>query len=108
MVRSPCAAGRGKIWKSLIWTGSTSLSGLVSKACRVVEASGLPFMVTPMGTIIEASGLKEAMDVVSRAHEALFEAGASRVSTTIKIDDRRDKKRLMEEKVQAVNAQKPQ
>ncbi len=89
-------------------TGSTSLSSLVSKACRVVEESGLSFMVTPMGTIIEATGLKEAMDVVAKAHEALFEAGASRVSTTIKIDDRRDKKRHMEDKVEAVDVKKPQ
>lgn len=89
-------------------TGSTSLSGYVSKACRVVEESGLPFTITPMGTIIEARSLKEAMDVVAKAHEALFEAGALRVSTSVKIDDRRDKERRMEDKVEALKTRKPQ
>jgi uncharacterized protein (TIGR00106 family) len=83
-------------------TGSTGLSGYVSKACRVVEGSGLPFAITPMGTILEAGSVKEAMDVVVQAHEALFEAGALRVSTSIKIDDRRDKKRRMEDKIKAL------
>jgi len=83
-------------------TGSTGLSGYVSKACQVVKESGLPYTVTPMGTIIEAGNLQEALDVVVQAHESLFEAGARRVSTSIKIDDRRDKKRHMEDKVRAL------
>lgn len=83
-------------------TASTSLSAYVAKACKVVEASGLPYTVTPMGTIIEAANLQEALEVVKHAHEALFAAGAKRVSTIIKIDDRRDKKRLMEDKVKAL------
>lgn len=84
-------------------TGNTGLSGYVSKACRVVAESGLPYTVTPMGTIIEAGSLQEALDVVVQAHESLFEAGARRVSTSIKIDDRRDKKRHMEDKVEALD-----
>jgi uncharacterized protein (TIGR00106 family) len=83
-------------------TGSTELSGYVSKACQTVKESGLPFTITPMGTIFEAGSIKEAMDVVAKAHESLFEAGAVRVSTSVKIDDRRDKKRRMEDKVRAL------
>jgi uncharacterized protein (TIGR00106 family) len=89
-------------------TGSTSLSGYVSEACRVVEASGLPYRITPMGTIIEAPSFREAMGVIARAHEALFEVGATRVSTIIKVDDRRDKKRRMGDKVQALRSRKLQ
>ena len=62
-------------------TGKTGLSGYVSKACQVVKESGLPYTVTPMGTIIEAGSLQEALDVVVQAHESLFEVGALRVST---------------------------
>jgi uncharacterized protein (TIGR00106 family) len=83
-------------------TANTSLSGYVSKACRVVERSGLPFTITPMGTVIEAGSLKEAMEVVMQAHESIFEAGALRVSTSIKIDDRRDKRRCMQDKVEVL------
>jgi uncharacterized protein YqgV (UPF0045/DUF77 family) len=35
-------------------------------------------------------------------HESLFDAGALRVSTTIKIDDRRDKPGDMDDKVRSV------
>ncbi len=87
-------------------TGSTSLSGAVSKACRAVKGSGLPFTVTPMGTIFEARDMREAMDVVVKAHEALFEEGAMRVSTNIKVDDRRDKKRRMLDKVRALEVRR--
>jgi uncharacterized protein YqgV (UPF0045/DUF77 family) len=36
------------------------------------------------------------------AHEAIFKAGAKRVVTDIKIDDRRDEPRKMEDKVEKV------
>ena len=36
------------------------------------------------------------------AHEAVFNEGAQRVSTSVKIDDRRDKKETLEEKVLSV------
>jgi len=41
-------------------------------------------------------------NMLLKPHEAVFKAGAQRVITTIKIDDRRDKKETMEYKVKAV------
>ena len=46
--------------------------------------------------------LDEALKVVRAAHEAVFKAGVGRVITTIRIDDRRDLKRSMEEKVESL------
>jgi uncharacterized protein (TIGR00106 family) len=83
-------------------TGGTSLSEYVSKACREVEMSGLHYMITPMGTIIETDMMDKAFEVIRKAHEAVIQAGAARVITTIKVDDRRDKERRMEDKVKAV------
>ncbi|MBC7113931.1 MAG: MTH1187 family thiamine-binding protein [Candidatus Methanomethyliales bacterium] len=83
-----------------VGTGKTGVSEYVAKACKVIEASGVRYMVTPMGTIIETDSLEKAFDVVKRTHETVFEAGAKRVITTIKIDDRRDKDRKMEDKVE--------
>lgn len=85
-----------------VGTGNTGVSEYVAKACKVIESSGVRYMVTPMGTIIEADTLERALEVVKKTHEAVIEAGAKRVITTIKIDDRRDKKRRMEEKVEAL------
>ena len=55
-----------------------------------MEQSGLTFQLTPMGTIIE--GEVDVIFAVLRAmHEVPFSQGAVRVSTLIKIDDRRDR-----------------
>lgn len=79
-----------------------SVSRFVVEALREVEGSGLRFQLTPMSTVFEAESLREAVEVILRAHEAIFQAGASRVITDIKIDDRRDEPRRMEDKVEKV------
>jgi uncharacterized protein (TIGR00106 family) len=74
-----------------IGTGSTELSTYIAEALkRIKRMKGLKWQLTPMGTIVETDTLDELLDVVKGAHEALFEIGAVRVSTLIKIDDRRD------------------
>lgn len=83
-------------------TGSTSLSDYVAEVCKEVKASGVRYTVTPMGTIIEGEDLKELLEVIRKAHETAIKAGAKRVLTVIKIDDRRDKPRKMEDKVEAL------
>ncbi len=86
-----------------VGTGETSLSRYVAaavKAFRSVE--GLDFEVTPMGTVLAAEGLDAIFEAVGRAHEAVAELGAKRVASTLRIDDRRDKRRTMQDKVKAV------
>jgi uncharacterized protein (TIGR00106 family) len=89
-----------------VGTGSTSVSKYVALACREVEKSGLRNLITPMGTVIEAESIDKAFEVIKRAHEAVIKGGAARVVTTIKVDDRRDKERRMEDKVEAVKVKK--
>ncbi|RKD27654.1 uncharacterized protein, MTH1187 family [Caminicella sporogenes DSM 14501] len=85
-------------------TGSTSLSKYVAKCHEVLkEEKNIKFQLTPMGTIIEGD-LDTILKVVRKIHEVPFENGALRVSTTIKIDDRRDKELTMEGKVKSVMA----
>lgn len=85
-----------------IGTGSTSVSDYVAKAERILRDDGrVKFQLGPMFTVIEGS-LTDCLDVVRRMHESLFESGAARVSTMVKIDDRRDKKAKMEDKVRSV------
>ena len=74
-----------------IGTGSTELSTFVSEALKVIKkAKEVKWQLTPMGTIIEADSLDKLFSLVNEAHESLFKFGAKRVSTLIKIDDRRD------------------
>lgn len=81
--------------------GSISVSEYVAGAIDELHASGLTFQLTPMGTIIEGN-LEEVLEVIRRMHETPFKKGVQRVYTTIKIDDRRDRKVVMNEKVRSV------
>ncbi|WP_371373941.1 MTH1187 family thiamine-binding protein [Sporomusa aerivorans] len=83
-------------------TGSPSVSQYVAGCHKALEqASDLTYQLTPMSTIIEGK-LDRIMEVIRQMHETPFAAGAQRVSTTIRIDDRRDKEITMSGKMQAV------
>lgn len=82
-------------------TGSPSLSRYVARVEKIIRESGLKCQLTPMSTIVEGN-LDEILDLVKRVHNALFEEGVLRVSTTVRIDERRDKVQTMEQKVKAV------
>jgi len=72
-------------------TATPGVSRYVAGCLAVVKDSGLTYQLTPMGTVIEGD-LDEILRVIRRMHETPFQAGAVRVSTLIKIDDRRDLK----------------
>lgn len=82
-------------------TETTSLSHYVAGVERVLRESGLTTQLTAMGTIIEGD-LDAILPVLRRMHEVPFGKGAKRVSTLIKIDDRRDRAHSIEGKVRSV------
>ncbi len=85
-----------------IGTGNTSVSRYVAQAVRVLEREkGISYTVTGMGTIIEGD-LDRLFDVIKRMHQSVIDAGALRVYTVIKIDDRRDKPSTAEKKVESL------
>src|SRR5512137_2620093 len=69
----------------------TSVSAYVKKAVKALDGSGLRVMHGPMSTSLEARTLDEVFAAVKKAHEAVLAAGAKRVVTTVKLDDRRDR-----------------
>ncbi len=71
-------------------TGTASVSRYVAGVERILRATRLTHQLTAMGTIIEGD-LDEILEVIRRMHEHPFGEGAVRVSTLVKIDDRRDK-----------------
>ena len=82
----------------------TSVSRFVAAALRVVrDQDRIRYRLDPMFTTLEGDP-SEILALVHRMQEAVFELGARRVSTVIKIDDRRDRSAPMEEKVLAVEA----
>lgn len=79
-----------------------SVSPWVARALRVLrEQDRVRYQVGPMFTTLEGD-LDEILALIRRMHEEMFAAGAVRVSTLIKIDDRRDRAQRMEDKVEAV------
>ena len=84
-----------------------SVSPWVARALRVLEGQDrVRYQVGPMFTTLEGD-LDEVLALIRRMHEEMFAAGAQRVSTVIKIDDRRDRVQHMEDKVAAVERRLP-
>ena len=90
-----------------IGTEKTSVSPYISDAIKALEkVENLEFNVTPMGSILEAESLKTIFQAVESAHQTIFDKGAKRVVSTLRIDDRRDKPRTMQDKVEALETRR--
>ena len=85
-------------------TASTSLSAYVAEVEKVLKKfPRLKSMLTPMSTILEGE-MDDVLEAVKAMHEVPFRMGALRVSTTLRIDDRRDKPITMAGKLAAVKS----
>ena len=67
-------------------TKGESVSAYVARSLDIIDKSGLPYQLTPMGTIIEGEW-DEVMRVVGACFEAM-RADCDRISTSIRIDYR--------------------
>jgi uncharacterized protein (TIGR00106 family) len=76
-----------------------SMASEVAKAVDALEDFDVTYETNPMGTVIEAEEASEVFAAAEAAHEAV---DGDRVSTFLKIDDKRTKQRSAAEKVEAV------
>jgi uncharacterized protein (TIGR00106 family) len=76
-----------------------SMAGEVAKAVEALEEYDVTYETNPMGTVIEAETAAELFAAARAAHEAV---DADRVSTVLKIDDKRTRDEAASEKVAAV------
>ena len=79
----------------------SSLSPYVADCLRVLKEEKVRYELTAMGTNIEGA-LKDLFRIALKMHQVPFTNGAPRVTTTIRIDDRRDKKGTISGKKEAV------
>ena len=77
----------------------------VADALRVIERSGLSYRLNAMHTEVEGE-LEQLLRLIPRIHQACFARGARRISTVVKIDDRRDASSSIEGKVQSVEGRR--
>lgn len=66
-----------------------SIGDEIAKVIKIVEESGLPYKVNPMGTVVEGDWDK-VMGLVKKCHQEVLK-NCSRVVTSITIDDRPEK-----------------
>jgi uncharacterized protein (TIGR00106 family) len=73
----------------------------VAKAVAALDDFDVSYETNPMGTIVEADSVDELFAAAQAAHEAV---DGDRVSTFLKIDDKRTREQRAREKVEAVEA----
>ena len=77
-----------------------ALAELVAKVLDIVDASGLPYKLTAMGTIVEGEW-DDLLGLIKECHLRMRKE-ANRVLTRISIDDRAKVKNRIEGKVEDV------
>jgi uncharacterized protein (TIGR00106 family) len=85
-------------------TGTPSVSAYVADVHKVLQQAPEPikYELTAMSTILEGD-LDDLLSVIRRMHEESFRHGIQRVSTSIRIDDRRDRAASIASKLDSVN-----
>ncbi|MFC7082496.1 MTH1187 family thiamine-binding protein [Halorussus caseinilyticus] len=76
-----------------------SMADEVAKAVAALDDFDVSYETNPMGTVIEADSVDELFAAAQAAHEAV---DGDRVSTFLKIDDKRTREQRAHEKVDAV------
>jgi uncharacterized protein (TIGR00106 family) len=78
----------------------SSVSKQVSKIIDVIDKSGVSYQLTPMGTIIEAKSMKEALSIIELAYEQLSDC--ERVYSSLKFDIRKNCENRLVTKIESV------
>ena len=78
----------------------SSLGVYLAEVLKIVDASGLPYKVNPMGTVVEGEW-DEIMKLVKKCHGIVIRKG-ERAVTTITIDDRKGLPDRINQKVKSL------
>jgi len=78
----------------------SSIGDQLAEVLKIVDASGLPYKINPMGTVVEGEW-DEVMKLVKKCHMTVMKTG-ERAITTISIDDRKGKPNRIDEKVKSI------
>ncbi len=78
-----------------------SVSQYVSRIVDMIDRSGVPYRLTPMGTIVETQSVAEALAIVQQAYDVLGE-DCERVYSALKLDIRKGKSGRLVGKIDSV------
>lgn len=86
---------------SIVPVGSgSSIGDRLAEVLKIVDSSGLPYKINPMGTVVEGKW-DELFRLVKKCHMTTLR-DEERVLTTISIDDRKGKPNRLEQKVKSI------
>jgi uncharacterized protein (TIGR00106 family) len=77
-----------------------SVGKFVARSLAIIDRSGIPYRLNPMGTVLEGTW-DEVMGVVKKCY-AVMSKDCGRISCSIKIDARKGKEGRIESKVASV------
>ncbi|ELP8703842.1 MTH1187 family thiamine-binding protein [Staphylococcus pseudintermedius] len=80
---------------------SQYIAEIQTKLEEFKQEGKIDYQLTPMNTLIEGE-LADLFEVIQAIHELPSNKGLDRVCTNIRIDDRRDKQRKMNDKLDSV------
>lgn len=78
----------------------SSVSKEVSKIINAIDKSGIAYQLTPMGTVIEAASMKEALSIIELAYEQISDC--ERVYSSLKFDIRKNCDNRLQTKIESV------
>ena len=86
---------------SIVPVGSgSSIGDRLAEVLKIVDESGLPYKVNPMGTVVEGEW-DDLFKLVKKCHETVMKK-EERAVTTISVDDRKGKPNRLDEKVKSI------
>jgi uncharacterized protein (TIGR00106 family) len=86
---------------SIVPVGSgSSIGDRLAEVLKIVDESGLPYKLNPMGTVVEGEW-DDLLRLVKKCHKAVMKT-EERAITTISIDDRKGKPKRIDEKVKSI------
>ncbi len=76
--------------------------GVAAAFDAIRKIKGLKANLTALGTQVETKNLGSVLQAVEAAHQAAKSAGAKRVISTVRIDERLDKTHTLQDKIKSV------
>lgn len=78
-----------------------SVSKYVSRIIKMIDESGIPYKLTPMGTVFETNNMENALNIINKSHDCLKD-DCNRVYSTVKFDIQKDKNNRIIGKIKSI------
>ncbi len=78
-----------------------SVSSYVSRIIKMIDEEGIPYKLTPMGTVFEVENMEDALNILNKAYKQL-ESDCNRVYSVVKFDIRKNKSNRLKQKIKSV------